>query len=236
MPNITIFISDLHLHDAKPKITQLFRDFLKDTAPEADALYILGDFFDAWIGDDDVTDYNKSIQQDIKQLVKTGVPVFIVPGNRDFLLGDKFAQASGCRILTDPSCIDLYGTPTVLTHGDMLCTKDTIHIVFRKLVNSVTLKKIFLFLPLELRRFIANTVRKISSSKKRKKYSSPKYVSKKVVTKLLQQFDAKQIIHGHLHKAEMHESNECKRIVLGEWHKKPSILIYPENHQPYFQK
>ncbi len=236
MSKITYFISDLHLQEAKPKITQMFRDFLTETAPKADALYILGDFFDAWIGDDDVTDYNKSIQQDIKQLVKTGVPVFIVPGNRDFLLGDKFAQASGCKILTDPSCIDLYGTPTVLTHGDMLCTKDTIHILFRKLVNSVTLKKIFLFLPLELRRNIANILRKISASKKRKKYSSTKYVSKKVISKLQQQFESKQIIHGHLHKEETHETKNDKRIVLGTWYNKPSILVYPDNQQPYFLK
>lgn len=235
MPKVTYFISDLHLHDAKPKITQMFRDFLTKTAPKADALYILGDFFDAWIGDDDVTDYNQSIQQDIKQLVKTSVPVFIVPGNRDFLLGKKFAKASGCKILSDPSCIDLYGTPTVLTHGDMLCTKDTIHIIFRKLVNSTTLKKIFLFLPLELRRSIANIVRKISSSKKRKT-NNPKYVSKKVVAKLLQQFEATQMIHGHLHKEEMHETKDDKRIVLGTWYNKPSILVYPDNHQPYFMR
>ena len=127
-----LFISDLHLGLEKPDITRRFLHFLNTRANTADSLYILGDLFDAWIGDDDPTPPNNQIRKHLKELVQSGVSVFLQPGNRDFLLGQKFCKDTGVVLLDDYVVIDLFGTPTLLTHGDLLCTDDLAYQEFRE--------------------------------------------------------------------------------------------------------
>ena len=132
----TLFISDLHLDPDRPEITGLFLDFLGKQARGSDALYILGDLFEAWIGDDDDSPMNRRVSEAIHSLVEHGTPVFLMHGNRDFLVGGTFEQNSGCSLIDDPTRIDLYGTPTLLMHGDTLCTDDREYMAFREMVRN----------------------------------------------------------------------------------------------------
>lgn len=223
-----LFISDLHLDPDMPKITQLFFEFL-EKARLAKALYILGDLFEVYIGDDDKNKFIDAVNYHLKQLTQYGLPIYFLPGNRDFLVGDNFAIQTGCKILTDPTCINLFATSTVLTHGDILCIKDKKHQLFRKITNSNFIKKIFLKLPLNFRRNIANKIRNISKTHTQRTVAYKMDVESNAVKNLLLQNDATQIIHGHTHQPNIHnfQVNEhaMRRIVLGAWHDYGNVLI-----------
>jgi len=147
----TYFISDLHLDSSKPHLTQLFYAFIDKRLEDAEQLYILGDFFEVWVGDDNHTEYNQEIINALKTL-SAKINVYIMPGNRDFLIGSEFINASGTTLLEDPTVIDLYGQPTLLLHGDSLCTQDKSHQRFRKLSRNPKLNRWFLKLPLAIRK------------------------------------------------------------------------------------
>src|SRR3954469_20598239 len=132
----TLFISDLHLHESRPEITRAFFDFLHTQAVGAEKLYILGDFFDAWIGDDDDSALNTEVAQELKKLSNSGTDIFLMHGNRDFLLGENFAERAGAKMVDEGTIIDLYGHPTLILHGDQLCISDQQYIAFRKQVRS----------------------------------------------------------------------------------------------------
>jgi UDP-2,3-diacylglucosamine hydrolase len=154
-----LFISDLHLEESSPKQTQLFLSFLKSATREANSLYILGDFFEVWIGDDDLSPFHKTIIDALKQATSQGLTIYFMHGNRDFLLGKKFFKMTGCHLLPDETVIDLFGQPTLLMHGDTLCTLDVNYLKFRKKVRKWWVQKLFLMKSLKKRQGIAAKMR-----------------------------------------------------------------------------
>jgi UDP-2,3-diacylglucosamine hydrolase len=229
----TLFISDLHLSDQQPVLTSLFLDFLQHQAQEAEALYILGDLFETWIGDDNTTPFNQKIVAALAALTAHGVNVYFMPGNRDFLIGEQFIEKTGCKLLTDPSYISLYGIPTLLSHGDSWCTLDKRYVYFRRLTRTRFLQWLFLKLPLAQRQKVAAYLRGKNHPiiPDNTKYDV-------VMTELvnyLQQHPAQLIIHGHTHQPCIQlfqQKNELKpfshfikRYVLSDWHSQQGNLL-----------
>lgn len=230
----TLFISDLHLQENTPATVALFSQFIEEQTPNADALYILGDFFEAWIGDDDQTPFNRSIQQMLITLTKQGIPIFFMHGNRDFLIGNRFAQETGMTLLPDPSLINLYGKSVLLSHGDCLCTLDVKHQRYRRVVLQKWLQKLVLQLPLKTRQKIANYLRQNSQGNNATANSAIMDVTDKAVAALMQKYSASLLIHGHTHRPQIHTvdcvSPEARRIVLGAWHEnRAQYLRFYEN-------
>ena len=224
----TYFISDLHLSGERPDIIKLFREFLHDQAAQAEALYILGDLFEIWIGDDAVPSDMKPILADLTSLTASGVPVFVMAGNRDFLMGKEFEKSSGCTLLNDPTTIDLYGTPTLLMHGDTLCTDDVDYQQFRSQVRDPVWQSDFLAKPVEERLAISKHAREESTKRTKEKSEDIMDVNSGVVEETFRQHGVLQIIHGHTHRPAVHElaidNKPAKRIVLGDWYSQASIL------------
>ena len=224
----TLFISDLHLDAGRPQITQLFLDFLETRASGSDALYILGDLFEAWIGDDDQSDMNQSVCQGLRQCAASGTPVFVMHGNRDFLLGERFAEQSNATLLQDPTLIDLYGTPTLLMHGDLLCTDDTEYLSFREMVHDPQWQTGFLVKPLEQRRKIAVDMRALSKEKTSDKAEAIMDVNQAAVIQTMTENSVPRLIHGHTHRPDIHEllvsGERAQRFVLGDWYEQGSVL------------
>jgi UDP-2,3-diacylglucosamine hydrolase len=231
--NHTLFISDLHLEFTQPKTTELFLQFLEKRVPAADALYILGDFFEMWVGDDDKSAFNESIKEALRTITRSGLPVYFMRGNRDFLIGEDFAKSTGCRLLPDPSVIQLYGHRIVLTHGDILCTQDTSHLRFRKWVHNPSYHTYFFQLPLFVRKYIAKKIRGSTKKSIKKKDYSIMDVTPEAVTQMMSEHQVKQLIHGHTHRPHIHTINlngePATRIVLGAWHDNASALVYYSN-------
>lgn len=232
----TFFISDLHLDESRPAITELFLHFLTEQASQAQALYILGDLFEAWIGDDEQTPLHLQISAALQQLTQKDVPVYYIHGNRDFLIGEQFLQASGCQLLTDPTVIDLYGNPTLLTHGDILCTSDSRYQRYRRFVQHPLSKKIFLALPLSIRQKIANYLRNKSKQYTTTAAEHIMDVTPATVIATMQQYQVKQLIHGHTHRPAIHtlhlNNQTAKRYVLGAWEESGNTLIANHNTPP----
>lgn len=236
---ITYFIADLHLSEKRPDITELFLNFLQSTATQADALYILGDLFDAWIGDDDLTPFHQQVMQGLKHLTDQGVPCYFIAGNRDFLIGQDFFKATGVQGLSEPSVINLYGTPTLILHGDTLCTLDIGYQRFRKFIRHPLLLACAKKLPLSWRRGIAQRLR---AQSKTNRALSPEQLKKmdateSAVQQHFKRFQATQMIHGHTHKPNMHlhevtpQQTPCLRIVLGDWYEQGSVLaVRPQSN------
>jgi len=228
--NHTLFISDLHLEPDRSDITAWFFNLLKFDAPKADALYILGDLFEVWVGDDYLPDFNQSIATAIRALSDQGIPIYYMAGNRDFLLANNFAKAAGWQVLPDPTTITLYGKTILLSHGDMLCTDDHKHQTFRKYAQNPKYNRFFLKLPLFMRKWIARRLRNAS----KKHTSNISYtvmdVTPIAVEQLMRQHMVTQLIHGHTHRPNIHEftlnNAPAQRIVLGDWHNHSSALIY----------
>lgn len=244
----TLFISDLHLAEETTELTRLFLHFLQVQARRADALYILGDLFEVWLGDDDLSAYHQIIINALQQLSQV-VPVYFMAGNRDFMIGQRFAIASGCRLLADPTLIDLYGEPTLLAHGDLLCTQDKVHILFRRLLQKFWLQRALLALPLAWRRRIGYSLRKQSKQRNQRLSDAMMDVNPTALQDIMRKYQVKQLIHGHTHKPSIHyfyleqqpnpvsstvevflNSQQCKRIVLNDWDESGSVLIYQPNH------
>lgn len=224
----TLFISDLHLDPERPAVTDLFLRFLADRARGADALYILGDLFEAWIGDDDTAPLNLEVARGIRACVEAGTPVFLMHGNRDFLIGARFAGASGCTLLEDPERIDLYGVPTLLMHGDLLCTDDTEYLAFRAMVHDGGWQAGMLAKPLAVRRDMAAELRRQSREKTAGKPESIMDVNPAAVLEIMARHGVTQLIHGHTHRPAVHElqveGRPARRYVLGDWYEQGSLL------------
>ncbi len=229
MSNDILFISDLHLSLDKPEITRRFLDFLKNRAPSAAAVYILGDLFDAWIGDDDFTPPNNTIRKQLKQLTDSGTTVYLQPGNRDFLLGGRFCKETGVTLLDDYAVIDLQGTPTLLTHGDLLCTDDLPYQAFRAKSHTPAWRDNVLSKPLLLRLLAARWYRVRSHFHKRKKSQAIMDVNQDTVAKVLGGHGCARLIHGHTHRPAVHDfeinGKPAQRFVLAAWDKDAGQIL-----------
>ena len=225
----TLFISDLHLSAARPAVTELFCDFLEREARAAEGLYILGDFFEYWIGDDAVEqpEYRPIIAA-LRAVADAGTPIHVMHGNRDFLLGERFARASGCRLLPDPTRIDLYGTPTLLMHGDTLCTDDLGYLAFRRMVRDEAWQREFLAKPVAERDAIARGAREQSRESTAGKAPEIMDVTQPAVIEALRAHGVRHLIHGHTHRPAEHvfdlDGAPARRLVLGDWYHQGSVL------------
>ena len=217
----TLFISDLHLDPSRPQVTSAFFDFLKQQARQSTALYILGDFFEAWIGDDDHTPLHDSVSSALADLSSKGTSIYIMHGNRDFLIGEAFCNQAQCTLITDPTIIDLYGTATLLMHGDSLCTADVEYMVFRAKIRSHAMQAQLLAKPIEERRQIAAQLRAQSSESMSNKASDIMDVTPDAVIEALRNNNTTRLIHGHTHRPFEHtlmvDGKAAQRIVLGDW-------------------
>ena len=224
----TLFISDLHLDPERPAVTELFLELLDTRVRDADAIYILGDLFEVWVGDDDASPMNQAVCEGLKQSAISGTSVFIMHGNRDFLLGPQFAAASGCNLLDDPALIDLYGTPTLLMHGDLLCTDDSQYMAFRAMVRDTKWQRELLSMSLEERQLMARDMRNRSREQTGGKPESIMDVNKEAVIKAMTGHQAQRLIHGHTHRPAIHDlvisGEPAQRIVLGDWYEQGSLL------------
>lgn len=230
----TLFISDLHLHESRPQLTRAFFQFLQEQAKNAEALYILGDFFDAWIGDDDDADLAIQVAQHLQQLSNTDTHIYLMHGNRDFLLGNDFAKAAGAKLIPEFTVIDLYGTPTILLHGDSLCTKDTAYQQFRAIARSAAWQQQQLSQSLVVRRQIAAQLREKSQSMNSLKAEDIMDVTPEEVVTQMRNANVTRMIHGHTHRPARHaltiDGQAAERIVLGDWHHDGWCLVASENN------
>lgn len=216
-----LFISDLHLAPERPATVAIFLDFLHRRARQAQALYILGDLFDAWIGDDDDEPPYPSIRQALRELTASGTTCAILPGNRDFLLGQRFARETGSVILGDPHPLRLLGTPMVLMHGDLLCTDDRAYQRFRRVIRHPLMKRLFLWKSLAKRRAMASQYRRKSMAAIAAKPLMIMDVNEEAVRTSLRRHGAGVLIHGHTHRPGEHridlDGQPALRQVLAEW-------------------
>jgi UDP-2,3-diacylglucosamine hydrolase len=235
----TYFISDLHLDDSRPHITQLFIDFLNEIKQDAQTLYILGDLFEYWIGDDvldlplkacpNTIKLMQSVVIELKALTDSGVTLYLAHGNRDFLLGQQFIQAIGAHLLDEHVVIDLYGTPTLIMHGDTLCTDDTEYQKLRTMLRNPQWQQDFLSKTIKTRIKEADNLRQMSQKQTKEKQQAILDVNQQSVTAVMRKFKVLQLIHGHTHRPATHQfmldGLAAKRIVLADWYQHSSSLI-----------
>lgn len=228
----TLFISDLHLSPTHPEITEGFFYFLEHHATKAEKLYVLGDLFDFWIGDDDNSPFSRSIINAFKSLTDSGVRCYFIHGNRDFLISSRFSKETGVELLPEETKIDLYGTPTLLLHGDTLCLDDVKYQEFRKKVHQRWLQRLFLCVPLFLRKKIVKNVQNKTRSDKKSKALNIMDVTEPEVERVMNSHDVLLMIHGHTHRPDEHDveltNSHGKRVVLGDWYKEGYALAYNE--------
>ena len=224
----TLFIADLHLCEEEPAITAGFLRFLQREAVHADALYILGDLFEAWIGDDDPNPLHAEVAAALLALKQHGVPCYFIHGNRDFLLGQRFARASGMILLPEEQRLELYGKSLLILHGDTLCTDDEGYQRYRRKVQQRWLQKLFLTLPLFIRQRIAARMRAGSKNANRHKSDAIMDVNQQAVVDAFQRQHVQWMIHGHTHRPAVHalqvEGQAVERVVLGAWHQQGSMI------------
>jgi UDP-2,3-diacylglucosamine hydrolase len=225
----TLFISDLHLDAERPAMTELFGRFIEEEARGADALYILGDLFEAWVGDDDPSDTGAFVADRLSALSRSGVPVHFIRGNRDFLLGHEYAARAGMRLLPDPAVALLYGRPTLLMHGDLLCTDDAAYQQFRAQTRDPDWQARFLAQPLAARIAFAAQARAASKAhqsglQSRGTMESITDVAPATVAATFARYGIDTLIHGHTHRPSVHEGEGGTRIVLGDWYEQGSVL------------
>lgn len=236
----TLFISDLHLEESRPDITDAFMGFLKEKAMGVDKLYILGDFFEAWIGDDERTPLQEQVAASLRELNASGTEIFLMHGNRDFLIGDDFCNRAGATLLDDPTVVDLYGTPTLLMHGDSLCTADVEYQKFRANMRSPQWQQMILQRPLADRQQMARQLREISMAKNQGKEETIMDVTPEEVVKEMEAHGVQRLIHGHTHRPAEHElaanGKPAKRIVLGDWDKHVWWLEVRPGEEPVLDK
>ncbi len=217
----TLFIADLHLSAERPQTIRLFLDFLAGEARSATALYILGDLFEAWLGDDLVLPEYHPVLNALAELVDSGTAVYVMHGNRDFLLGESFERMSGCQLIDDPLRIDLYGTPTLLMHGDLLCTDDLPYQTMRQQLRDPAWIGAFLGKSAEERIAFARELRERSRRETGEKTETIMDVNPQTVEQTLRQYDVTQLIHGHTHRPATHQhqldATSATRYVLPEW-------------------
>ncbi len=233
----TLFISDLHLGAEHPHSMAAFRRFIagivqqacSEHAQRAEALYILGDLFDYWAGDDDMGDvFHAEVISALRSLAQHGTRVYLMHGNRDLLMGEALATACQATLLNDPALVDLYGTPTLLSHGDTLCTHDAEYQRYRAQVHDADFQREFLAKPLAERKAYIAKLREHSMAEKREKDSAIMDVNDAAVAALLREHGYPRLIHGHTHRPNHHEhiidGRSCERWVLGDWNDKANAL------------
>ncbi|QDA56636.1 UDP-2,3-diacylglucosamine diphosphatase [Thermomonas aquatica] len=226
----TLFISDLHLDPERPAITELFGRFVDGEARAADALYILGDLFEAWVGDDDPSEAGAYVADKLHGLHDAGVPTYFVRGNRDFLLGGAYAERAGTTILPDPAVVVLHGEPTLLLHGDLLCTDDVAYQQFRAQTRDPRWQAQFLAQPLQARLAFAAQARAASKARYGELQASGQSetitdVAPATVREWFQRYGVRRMIHGHTHRPAIHHEGDGNlRIVLGDWYEQGSVL------------
>lgn len=218
------FISDLHLQPELPQLTQAFIDFVRNIACDADELYILGDFFEVWIGDDDRSAFNEQIKTELYRLSQNGVRIYFMVGNRDFLIGETFCQQANLTLITEPHLIEHNGKRIALMHGDSLCTDDIAHQRFRRITQNAVLRKLFLRLPLSVRKNIATHFRKRSQSRQKTLPTAIMDINQTSFKNAINNLQVNQIIHGHTHRKTITQ----QRIVLAAWHDNPEYYILGE--------
>lgn len=218
-----LLISDLHLEQERPDISRAFLHFLETRAIQAQALYILGDFFEVWIGDDAITPFQRSIAHALRQLSERGTRIYLMHGNRDFLIGKAFCREAGCTLLPDPSVIELNGERVLLMHGDSLCTQDVGYMKLRRWLRNPLTLFILRHLPLSTRQKLARKLRNESRTQTRMKASDIVDVTPDEVLRIMQLYKVHTLIHGHTHRPCMHQltldGHAAQRIVLGDWDK-----------------
>jgi UDP-2,3-diacylglucosamine hydrolase len=224
-----LFISDLHLSPDRPKLVGLFHRFMQEVAPGASSLYILGDFFETWVGDEELTQpFNASIASWLKDLSEQGIQNFFLPGNRDFLAGIDFIRTAGLTLLPDPTRINLFGIPTLLTHGDIFCTDDAAYQAFRREVRDPAWQAVFLAKTLAERHAMARALRERSEQAKANKKPEIMDVSNETVTRMIREQGVQRIIHGHTHRPAHHEFEvdgvTRERWVLPDWYETGGYL------------
>ena len=211
------FISDLHLSDKHPELTQAFFVFLNESKEACTHLYILGDLFEAWIGDDDDTPIYQEIKKALLEFTTNGPETFFIHGNRDFLIGNDFAKDTGITILPDPYSLDINGQKVVLSHGDFLCTDDIDYIAFRDQVRTKEWQAKFLQKDLTERKEIAEAMRGASQEATAEKSNTITDVNIDAVNSFIDEHKPDFFIHGHTHRPDIHNLESAKRIVLGDW-------------------
>ena len=225
----TLFVSDLHLCAERPQATRAFFRFLEREARGADALYILGDLFEYWVGDDDLGDaFNAGVTAALARLVAAGVPIYLMHGNRDFVIGADFARASGVTLLDDPTLVQLYGQPTLLMHGDTLCTLDLEYQAFRREARSPDWIDRLMRQPLAQRKQAVEALRRRSELEKSAKPAAIMDVAPDEVDACLRRHAYPRLIHGHTHRPARHvhvvDGHACERWVLADWYRDGSYL------------
>jgi UDP-2,3-diacylglucosamine hydrolase len=236
----TLFISDLHLEEPRPEITDAFLAFLKDKAMGIEALYILGDFFEAWIGDDEHTPLQETVAAALSDVKASGTTIYFMHGNRDFLIGEDYCRRTGAILLDDPSVVDLYGTPYLLMHGDSLCTADVEYQKFRANMRNPQWQQMILQRPLEDRKQMARQLREISMAKNQSKEDLIMDVTPEEVVREMEAQGVQNMIHGHTHRPAEHDltanGEPAKRIVLGDWHENVWWLEVNPDQTPNLKK
>lgn len=224
----TLFVSDLHLDAAWPDVTSQFLAFLRHEARGASALYILGDLFEVWIGDDDPDPAKRAVVSALRDLTASGVPCFVMHGNRDFMLGERFCRDTGCRLIDDGTIVDLEGEPVLLMHGDVLCTDDVNYQRLRRIVRNPFARWILRRLSLAQRERLAARLR--AGSRVHTSATAPEImdVNDAAVRDTFRRAGVRTLIHGHTHRPAMHrldiDGAPARRIVLGDWHRAGSVL------------
>lgn len=229
----TLFISDLHIDASRPAITEQFLSFLAAEASQATALYILGDFFESWVGDDAADGAQSAAIAGLRALTSSGVPCFVMHGNRDFLLSSEFSRLSGAQLLPDPVIMTLYGERVLVMHGDALCTDDAAYQRLRATVRDPDWQRRFLGLNIESRQALAGAARDGSKAHTAALQYSIADVNAQSVAQALRAADVATLLHGHTHRPGIHaltvEGRPCMRIVLGDWYEQGSVLSWDES-------
>jgi len=224
------FIADLHLCEQQPHITANFIEFCREQAISAQKLYILGDLFEYWLGDDAIDSVAEVVQRELSTLVNNGCEVFYMAGNRDFLLGNQYAQACGMTRLTEPTRVELYGRPALLVHGDAQCTDDVTYQQARKILRDPQWQQAFLAKPIAERIEFANQARLVSQLHTQSSEMAIMDVNQQAIEELFSHHKIDLIIHGHTHRPAVHKNADKTRIVLGDWHHQTHFLkVTPES-------
>lgn len=229
----TLFISDLHLEGNRPEIGEQFVGFLEGEAQNADALYILGDLFESWVGDDDPNPHYAEMKTAIRELSDSGVPVYFMHGNRDFMIGERFADEAGVTILPDPLPVELYGRSVLLSHGDALCTDDAEYQQVRQMTRNPEWQAMMRAKPLEERLAFAADARTKSQQRNAMLPEAIMDVNQQAVEATVAAHDVDILLHGHTHRPAIHtfdvDGRERRRIVLGDWYEQGSVLRWDES-------
>lgn len=230
---ITLFVSDLHIHEAQSEIGRQFARFLAEEASGASALYILGDLFESWIGDDDPNPHYAQTKTQLRELTDTGVPVYFMHGNRDFLIGDRFVQQTGVQLLDDPVVHEIHGTSVLLSHGDAYCTDDHEYQKIRRMTRDPQWQAAMLARSVSERLEYAAMARQQSVEKTGSIDESIMDVNAASIKKVMREHNVNTMLHGHTHRPAVHQfelDNElATRIVLGDWYEQGSVVRWDSN-------